>query len=446
MSSRGPLAVHLYDTHVADLLDAGFGDTALQYTDAASVDPTRSRLSLSLPVRSAVYPAVGPGGRFVRSLLPEGRALAWAVEEFGIPEDDRYGLIATLGRDVAGAVQVLTGGPQDPGGRYEEVDGDDLARMIARAHDMGLGLDRRRRVRLSLAGMQDKVLLHRAGGSYLLPVDGAPSTLIVKPEPTESARADGLIFDGIATNELFCLTLARTCGLTVSEARVEKFGGTDALVVARYDRETRPDGSVVRVHQEDLLGALGLDPLLKYERPLAERRDPGGGWDQTALVARAGPTLRMLAAVLAEHLGAAHLGAFLDAVAFNIVIGNANAHARNYSVLLPRTGTPLLAPLYDLISTRLWDVLDRDAAQRVAGEDDIDAITVDHLAEEAVSWSLPDRFVRNRIDRLLSRVEEKLEAATVECAFLGGDARVGAQVASLVAHRVDGLRRSPTSR
>src|SRR3546814_9052115 len=75
---------------VADLADVGFGDTALTYTAGALEAPSASRLSLSLPVRAEQYPAVGPGGRWVRSLLPEGRALAWAVQHFGIPEDDRY--------------------------------------------------------------------------------------------------------------------------------------------------------------------------------------------------------------------------------------------------------------------------------------------------------------------------------------------------------------------
>jgi HipA-like protein len=102
MTKRPDLAVFLYDRHVADLVDAGFGDTAVCYTSEAVADPARSRLSLSLPVRDTLYPATGAAGRWVRSLLPEGRALAWAVQHFGIPEDDRYGLIAALGADVAG--------------------------------------------------------------------------------------------------------------------------------------------------------------------------------------------------------------------------------------------------------------------------------------------------------------------------------------------------------
>jgi serine/threonine-protein kinase HipA len=442
VTTRPPLAVHLYGRHVADLLDAGLGDTALQYSATAIDDPAGSRLSLSLPVRSELYPAVGPGGRFVRSLLPEGRALAWAVEQFGIPEDDRYGLIAVLGRDVAGAVQVLSAEQPVPAGRYERVSEDELAELVARAHHMGLGLDRTRGIRLSLAGMQDKLLLHRVDGRFAVPIDGAASTLIVKPEPVASTRTDGMVFAGIATNELYCLTLARRCGLPVPPAQVERFGDVAALVVTRYDREVLADGTVRRVHQEDLLGALGLDPLLKYERPHAQRRDPGGGWAETAaVVARRGPTLRQLAGVLEAHLGAVNLGPFLQAVAFNVAVGNADAHARNYSVLLPRTGRPAFAPLYDLIATRLWDALDDDAAQTVAGEEKIDAIRVGHLADEGESWSLPRPFVQSRLDRILDAIGLHRSAAAEECVALGGDERVAARVAALVGERVVALRR-----
>ncbi len=442
MSARESLAVHLYGRHVADVVDAGFGDTALRYTSAAVEDPTGCRLSLSLPLRAETYPAAGPGGRWVRSLLPEGRALAWAVETFGIPEDDRYGLIAALGRDVAGAVQVLVSGEPEAGGHYQDVGEAELADIVGRAHRMGLGLDRARGVRLSLAGMQDKVLLHRVDGEYVVPTGGAPSTVIVKPEPVELARNDGWRFDGIATNEFYCLTLARRCGLDVPDARIDVFGETTSLVIERYDRVERSDGSVDRIHQEDLLGALGLDPLLKYERPHVQRRDPGGGWgDAATTIARPGPTLKDLAGVLSEHLGVANLAPFLRAVSFNVAIGNADAHARNYSVVLPGDGSVAFAPLYDLISTRMWDALDQDAAQRVDGEEDIDEITVDHLMAEGVSWKLPERFVRARIEQIVTAIEEEREPTVSECVARGGDEETATRIAARVGSRVEAMRR-----
>lgn len=440
MTVRPPLSVVLYGRHVADVVDAGFGDTAVRYTEEAIEGPGGARLSLSLPIQTSVHPAGGPGGRWVRSLLPEGRALAWAVQHYGIPEDDRYGLIAQLGEDVAGAAQILA--PDATGGeapRFEVLGSREVAERVARSREEGLGLDRERGVRLSLAGMQDKVLLHQIDGEYVLPVHGAASTLIIKPEP--AAPTDGSpSLVGLATNELFCLTLARAAGLDVATARVEAFDATVALVVDRYDR--RLEGAVVvRIHQEDLLGALGVDPLLKYERAQVQRIAQAGGFtDPAGVVARGGPSLTDLAAVLADHLGRARLGPFLDAVAFNVAIGNADAHARNYSVLLRPDGDVDLAPLYDLISTRMWAHLDDEAAQLVAGRFAIDEVTRQDLVDEAGNWDLPPRFAAARVQELLERVEHAVDHAVDATAALGGDAAVAESVGALVRARVGRLR------
>lgn len=438
-ATRPPLPVLLSGRHVADVVDVGFGDTAVRYTEAAVADPARSRLSLSLPVQAQaqVHHGMGPGGRWVRSLLPEGRALAWAVREYGVPEDDRYGLIAALGRDVAGAAQVLLPDTEPPSGagRYERLDADQVAELVGRAHRHGLGLDRRRGVRLSLAGMQDKVLLHQEDGAYLLPLDGAPSTLIVKPEPAPRV-GEGLHLPGLATNELFCLTLARLSGLRVATARVEVFGETRALLVDRYDRVSAP-GAVHRVHQEDLLGALGRDPHLKYERPQVRRLAPAGGFgDIAGVVAQPGPRLVDLASLLIEHLGAANLGPFVEAVALNVAIGNADAHARNYSVLLDPDGAVTFAPLYDLISTRLWSELDADSAQLVHGRSELDDVTRADLIAEATGWGLPLRFVTSRVEGVLERMAARLDAAVDETITSGGEERFAAQVAALVSARL----------
>jgi serine/threonine-protein kinase HipA len=441
MSVRPPLPVFLYARHVADVLDTGLGDTAVRYTDTAIADPAGCRLSLSLPVHAATHPTAGPGGRWVRSLLPEGRALAWAVRAFGVPEDDRYGMIAVLGADVAGAVQVLSPG-QTPGsaGRYVELAAGEVAEIVERAPQFGLGLDRERGVRLSLAGMQDKVLLHRLEGRYVLPVDGAPSTLIVKPEP-RNRSGGGPDLDGLATNELLCLTLARLCELPAADASIDVFGETRAIVVERYDRILRADGRVERVHQEDLLGALGLDPLLKYEHPHVERLASAGGFaDAAAFISRPGPTLRQLAALLSDHLGRARLTPFLAAVTFNVAIGNADAHARNYSLVLARDGAVTFAPLYDLISTRFWEGLDAEPAQHINGKEHLDEIEGADVVAEAERWGLPRGLVERRVTALTSAIRANLGPAVSACAERGGDRAVASAIASLIDQRLPQLR------
>lgn len=439
MAARSPLPVWLYGRHVADIVDAGFGDTAVRYTPDAVARPNESRLSVSMPPRIEVYPTAGPGGRWVRSLLPEGRALDWVVEHYAIPAEDRYGLIAALGADVAGAVQILDPdlNPDSNAGSYERLDMNQVTALVNRVHDAPLGLDPTHRVRLSLAGMQDKVLLHRDADGWMQPVNGAASTLILKPEPQD--RPDRMRFDGLATNEAYCATLARLVGIDAAPVTVEWFGGLAALVVERYDRHVAGNGTIERIHQEDFLGALGLDPLIKYEVSQSQRMPAIGGWGAPTFTGRTGPDLVTLASVVSSQLGAGFLVGFAERVVFNIVIGNADAHARNYSLLLEPDGLVRFAPMYDMIATMLYPQLDADAAQRVNGVDDLDAITLSDLIAEAVRWGVPPRLAAARIKRTIERIATAAATAVDHCVELGGQRDVAEQVADLVAIRAGRL-------
>ncbi len=336
---------------------------------------------------------------------------------------------------MAGAVQVVAdGGTIKERGHYEPLSVSDVAAHVLRAPHAGLGLDRDRGIRLSLAGVQDKVVLHRSGGQFHLPINGAPSTVIIKPEP-RNTRDGALNFPGLATNELYCLTLAGLCGLDVADATVEHFDTVPALVVDRYDRYLR-DGRVERLHQEDLLSALGRDPLHKYETPRTQRVADQGGWGETATrVTVAGPTLRDLAGLIGTHLGVARVVPFLEAVAFNIVIGNADAHARNYSLILPPDGDVRIAPLYDLVSTRMWDRLDRDAAQKVNGVDTIDEITEEDLVAEAASWGIPARLARVRVRTMIAAVIGQADACVGRTIDRGGDPAVAGHLRADILQR-----------
>jgi serine/threonine-protein kinase HipA len=377
----------------------------------------------------------------VRSLLPEGRALAWAIQHFGIPEDDRYGLIEALGADVAGAVRVLTETHSaDEEESYEKLSAGELADIVDRSHEEGLALNRKRGVKLSLAGMQDKVLLHRRNGDYYLPLHGAPSSLIVKPEPR--APVDEVDLGGLATNELFCLGLAHLCGLNAARATVEVFGSVPSLVVERYDRESQ-DGNVLRRHQEDLLGAMGRDPLLKYERAEVEKLDPTGGFAMGPTFSRRpGPSLADMANCLVQHVGRARLLPFVDAVVFNLVIGNADSHARNYSVLLSPDGNVEMAPLYDLVSTVCFDGLDQDYAQRVNGVYELNKIVMSDLIVEVASWGIPEKVAKARVYNVVDKMRAQLDRARDYALAAGGSSAVIATTSGVIERRIENLLRS----
>ncbi len=436
------LAVHLYGDHVADVIDAGFGECAIQYTDRGQAIGAGARLSISLPVRSGLYNSTTHGTRWVRSLLPEGRALSYAITQYGVPEDDRFALLSVLGRDIAGALVIYDTADEGryPDPQYEPLSRDEVVELVDTVRDRPLGLDRDRGVRLSLAGMQDKLLLHRPTRSrvYYRPLHGAPSTYILKPPPPPTAD-DGLRTPGLVANEAFCLHLAAAVRLPTAECRVERFGDNDTLVVRRFDRDfsTNPVG---RLHQEDLVAAMGRDPHLKYERSNEKLETVAGGFaERRPIRSDPGPTLDDIADLLRRHVGSGSLLRLAEIVTFNVAIGNADAHARNLSVALDRDGGVRLAPLYDLVATRYYDGLASDAAQSVDGVVEIDSIRASNLVAHGARWGLPEATVRTRVGDVLKRIEQTISAAVESTVRSGAEPNDVEGVAEFIRSRVTGL-------
>jgi serine/threonine-protein kinase HipA len=153
--------------------------------------------------------------------------------------------------------------------------------------------------------------------------------------------------------------------------------------VTRYDR-IRTGDAVHRIHQEDFCQALGFLPELKYE-------------------SEGGPGVEACATLLREHSAApaVDLLAFLDALIFNLLIGNADAHSKNYSLLLGGERSPRLAPLYDLISTRVYGRrFGRKMAMKYGGEYRFDRIRGRHLDRLAAELGIAPSEIRVRVNDL----------------------------------------------
>jgi len=207
-------------------------------------------------------------------------------------------------------------------------------------------------------------------------------------------------------------------------------------VVERFDRERQGD-KLRRLHQEDLLSAMGYDPWLKYERPNPRHTVPTGGFaDPNRVSANPGPSLRAMAAFLTQHMGRVQVPTFLRAVTFNVAFGNADSHARNYSVLLPPDGQVRLTPLYDLICTCFYPDLETDFAQRVNTKWDLGQIEVADLVAEAATWDLPMGPARRSIIRLLEQLAAEIGPTIDTCVTRGGDPAAAVAAADLIASRV----------
>jgi serine/threonine-protein kinase HipA len=276
----------------------------------------------------------------------------------------------------------------------------DLLRVISALDVAPLGAAPERGFRPSLAGYQRKALLGRAGdGTWQLPYGDAPSTWILKPDGPHP----------MAANEATCLRLAAACGLPVPEAELFDVAGLFVLGVKRYDRQDAPAGDIpVRVHQEDGCQATGTPPGLKYE-------------------AQGGPALRDLADVIRNFGDPRDVTSLLRRTTFNMAVGNADAHAKNFSFLHePDIPAISLAPLYDVLSTIALEVTDRAGqpiqaethlSQHVGGQADIRKVTTADLIDEAATWGIRPRAASAVVAETLDQVLAAIPATP-------GDARV----------------------
>jgi serine/threonine-protein kinase HipA len=331
-------------------------------------------------------------------LLPEEERRSAAEVEHGVDRGDTFGLLAAIGWECAGAVSVLPEGRLPASGWYQALSDDDVwARLDAlprRAADID------HQVRLSLGGAQDKLLLARLDGRWQLPLDGAISTHILKPEPVR--------FPGLAVAEGWALRAAAGVTRTATAELLAAPGHRPTLVVERYDRQIR-DGAITRTHQEDLCQVLGLASAAKYPRGQGPRD----------------ASLRRLADLLVARAtdAPAELLRLLEQVVVTVALANTDAHAKNLSLVHAGPNTVTLAPLYDIAPTLFFLPTQRQAALPIGHKWRIDEITRRHLLEEARAWGVPDPIARATISSALERLENGTHEADAEYPGLPGGMR-----------------------
>ena len=382
------LAVWLYGAKVAAVDQDRSRRPRLTYTDEAlrRYQGGTPLLSMTLPVRPERFPQ-GVTRSFLDGLLPEGDSRRAIADDFRLRADDTYGLIRALGRDCAGAIVIQpyddSAPPSATTTTAEPLDEDELAEVVGNLRSAPLGVGGR--VRVSLAGVQEKLLLARLpDGRWGQPVDGTPSTYILKPEIRGFPQA--------VENEAFCMRLARHLGLPVAEVETITVKGRALLVVARYDRVVDPAGRVERIHQEDFCQATGTPPDQKYQED-------------------GGPPLRTIARMLG-NIDPDSLATLLRAVTLHVLIGNGDAHAKNFSLLHEPSGALRLAPLYDVMSTLFYD--DDHLAMYIDQVRKTDRVTLERLSNEALSWGISPGRASDIISALVDAVPAAVEAAQAE--------------------------------
>jgi serine/threonine-protein kinase HipA len=350
--------------------------------------PIASTLPLSTEPRFTAAGAVPP---FFAGLLPEGRRLSALRRAVKTSADDELSLLAAVGGDTIGDVQVMPGDsvPTESGASvivsrgFEEIRFGDLI-------DEGTSASKP-----TLSGAQDKV----SARMISVPLARRNVRYILKLNPSEYPR--------LVENEAFFLDAARRGRISVPASRiVYDRDGVAGLLVTRFDREGADDG-VQMLAVEDACQALDLWPADKYNVTMEAAAD--------ALL-----NLTPARPVAAQ--------AILGQVTYAWLTGNGDLHAKNIAVVDSPGVGQRISPAYDLPSTLFYD--DATLALSIGGRDTLSAT---RIREFARFLELPDKAALRTLHRVLEATSELPEA--LEAAKLGFETRTVAKVVRQLASR-----------
>jgi serine/threonine-protein kinase HipA len=339
------------------------GVSTFEYDAQWVRSPSARALSLSLPITVGHSEHRGDVVQnYFENLLPDSVDIRRRIgTRFKTRSLQAFDLLAAIGRDCVGAVQLLPEGMQPPA--WNRVESEPMteaqverALMAATsAAPLGQRSDATEDFRISIAGAQEKTALLRFGGRWHRPHGATPTTHILKLPLglVGNMRAD---MSQSVENEWLCAQILRELGLPVAVTEMARFGAQKVLVVERFDRRwigvepgaqnaarfTPPESAwVARLPQEDMCQATGTAPTAKYQ-------------------ADGGPGMRECLAVLTGSEQAARDCNYfaLAQLAFWLLAAT-DGHAKNFSIFHHRGGSFALTPLYDVISA--WPIIGKGA-------------------------------------------------------------------------------------
>lgn len=383
MADVNVLEVLLYGQPVGTLTRVGGDRSLFAFNDDYIADSNRPTLGLGFkdqlgelvtdfrPYQTRVMP-------FFSNLLPEGHMRTYLAERAVVNPKREFFLLWVLGVDLAGAITVRPAdGEAWPPDAHEDADDD---------HD-----DEQRRehaFRFSLAGVQLKFsAVAEATGGLTIPARGVGGDWIIKL-PSEK-------YDCVPENEYSMMTLARMIGMDVPNLQLISLdsignlpGGLgnltgQALAIERFDR--LEDHSAV--HIEDFAQIFGLYPEDKYRKA----------------------SMRNIAEVIATESGEADIAEFIRRLTFNMLIGNADMHVKNWSMIYPDRHHAALAPAYDFVSTIPY-IEDDNFALSVSRSKRFEAFSEDELSHLAAKAMLPEKLVLDTARETVALFHEHWQA------------------------------------
>ena len=355
------LNVLLYGDPIATITNVGNDRTLFAFMDSYIHDESRPVLGLGFkdalgglltnfkPTQTKLTP-------FFSNLLPEETMRHYLAERAGVNPAREFFLLWVLGQDLAGAITV------------EPADGEALPPNVHQDIDEETKIDVP--MRFSLAGVQLKFsAVQQANGGLTIPATGKGGSWIVK---LPSSRCDA-----VPENEYSMMELARMLGMDVPETQllpinqianipdgIGKFGDS-AFVVKRFDR-----AGDQTVHIEDFAQVFGVYPQDKYKKA----------------------SMRNIAQVIGIEGQDEDIAEFTRRLVFNTLIGNADMHLKNWSVIYKDKRTASIAPAYDFVSTIPY-IPDDSASLKVSRSKKFSDFTLDELSHLAAKAMLPEKLV-----------------------------------------------------
>lgn len=369
------LKVYLNGIQVARLTDVN-GAMSLAYDQEYAADARNEPLSHTLPLRLEPY-----GHReiepFLSGLLPDDVIRTRLGRILQISREDTFSFLKAIGGECAGAIAFFAegDGPVASEGRFRRLSDAEAGAILdsLEKKPLDVGEDG---FRISGAGAQDKLIACWRNGAIELPLGGTPSTHIIK-----TAIRD---YPDSVENECFSMKLAEACGLNCAKCQIAVIGGKRRYLCERYDRVVS-EGMVRRLHQEDFCQLLRVDPKRKYE-------------------ALGGPGILASMHLLREmSLSAADTLEFVRRIIFTFLIGNGDAHGKNFSVLY-HGRKAALSPMYDVMSTTVYPEVAQRMAMKIDGEYAFRWMTRGKFLRQAETLGLAPRMMDKELDRMSRRI------------------------------------------
>ncbi len=372
-------------------------DASFSYAEEYLVSPGAVPVSVSLPLSDKEF-SPDKTKTFFEGLLPEGFTRREVARQLHANEDDYLSILSELGKECIGAIRILS--DEDPGSSasYEELSIDQIRALAEEGATKSAEIVTK--THLSLTGASGKVGLYLDASSkkWYLPHGDAPSTHIVKQSHVR--------LNDIVVNERMMMLTANSLGIDTASCNILNCGGgTDGEILfstKRYDRvfpnkEKKINGLARpnRLHQEDFAQAMGIPSSFKYEE------SDHGYLKKMFDIIRQNST-----DPITDQL------ALWDRIVFNYLIGNTDAHIKNYSLLYDEGLKNIrLAPAYDILSTVVYNESTRNMSFFIGGEINLDRISDACFERAAKEAGVGRSLAMKHLDALRSGIGPALRSA-----------------------------------